>query len=75
MGNSDFSCSVLQAIINNNFIINSIITSINKKTGRGQKIKNKKITEIAKKNKINIIKTDNLNDMSIKKKYLNSIQI
>ena len=56
--------------INLNYTVNCVVTSPDKKSGRGQKITQSEVKNYAEKNNIQILQPDNLND----KEFINKIQ-
>ena len=54
--------------INLNYKVNCVVTSPDKKSGRGQKITQSEVKNYAKKNNIKILQPDNLNDKEFIKK-------
>ena len=56
--------------INLNYTVNCVVTSPDKKSGRGQKITQSEVKNYAEKNNIKILQPDNLND----KEFINKIQ-
>ena len=56
--------------INLNYTVNCVVTSPDKKSGRGQKITQSEVKNYAEKNNIKILQPDNLND----KEFINKIK-
>ena len=56
--------------INLNYTVNCVVTSPDKKSGRGQKITQSEVKNYAEKNNIQILQPDNLND----KEFINKIK-
>ena len=56
--------------INLNYSVNCVVTSPDRKSGRGQKISQSEVKNYAKKNNIKILQPDNLND----KEFINKIK-
>ena len=56
--------------INLNYTVNCVVTSPDKKSGRGQKITKSEVKNYAEKNNIQILQPDNLND----KEFINKIK-
>lgn len=56
--------------INLNYTVNCVVTSPDKKSGRGQKITKSEVKNYAEKNNIKILQPDNLND----KEFINKIK-
>ena len=56
--------------INLNYKVNCVVTSPDRKSGRGQKINESKVKQYAKKNNIKILQPENLND----KEFINQIE-
>ncbi len=61
-GNTSFSATILQELLQNNFAPNAVVTFSPKEFGRKKIIKSNPIESIARKNKLKIIYADHLND-------------
>ena len=68
-GTPEFAVDSLHEI-NLNYKVNCVVTSPDRKSGRGQKIKQSEVKIYAKENNIKILQPDNLND----KKFINKIK-
>ena len=62
MGNPQFSTGVLQSLFQNDKVeIKAVVTGIDKKVGRGQKITPTHVAQFAEKNNLPVLKTENIN--------------
>ena len=68
-GTPDFAVDSLHEI-NLNYSVNCVVTSPDRKSGRGQKISQSEVKNYAEKNNIKILQPDNLND----KEFINKIK-
>ena len=71
MGTPEFAVEILKSLLENDIIIKSVITSPDKKSGRGQKLKNSPVKEYAIKNNLNIMQPKNLKEKSFITKLTN----
>ena len=69
MGTAQFAIPCLDNIIQNDFNLLAVVTSIDKPAGRGLKISESPVKAYAKKNKLNILQPINLKE----KKFINQI--
>ena len=60
-GTPDFAVTSLDAL-SSNFDIHSVVTSPDRKSGRGQKLNESDVKKYAKKHNINILQPSNLKD-------------
>ncbi|MBB77846.1 MAG: methionyl-tRNA formyltransferase [Crocinitomicaceae bacterium] len=71
MGTPEYAVEILKSLFENGVIIKSVITSPDKRSGRGQKIKNSPVKEYALKNNLSIMQPQNLKEKSFIKKLTN----
>ena len=71
MGTPEYAVEILKSLLENGTIIKSVITSPDKRSGRGQKLKNSPVKEYAIKNNLNIMQPKNLKEKSFITKLTN----
>ena len=71
MGTPEYAVEILKSLLENGIIIKSVITAPDKKSGRGQKLKNSHVKEFAIKNNLNIMQPKNLKEKSFITKLTN----
>ncbi len=71
MGTPEFSVTVLDYLVKNNFDIQLVVTQPDKQVGRGKKVTFTKVKEYAVNNNLNVIQPNNINDCIEEIKKLN----